>query len=212
MNKYIDAEKLKTIIEERKAQQDQWINRYHDPINQGISQELTEILSIIISLQQEQPEELVLMAESFLEVLSKTPYNNKPITDAQAIVKQLLVFLNNPKLYNPDTLSQQEHPEAGLDVSGFCKPIPKNIADCIAEHFWEMLDYEEKEGTKTIKTTQQKQPEVDLENYLENYFKGWHIEEEIGLTKPDGWSCIVRDLKDIARHFWNKGYNERKEK
>lgn len=52
--KYIDAEKLTTIIEERKAQQDQWINRYHDPINQGISQELTEILSIINSLQQEQ--------------------------------------------------------------------------------------------------------------------------------------------------------------
>lgn len=56
MDKYIDAEKLTTIIEERKAQQDQWINRYHDPINQGISQELTEILSIIDSLQQEQPE------------------------------------------------------------------------------------------------------------------------------------------------------------
>ena len=54
MTKYIDAEKLTTIIEERKAQQDQWINRYHDPINQGISQELTEILSIITSLQQEQ--------------------------------------------------------------------------------------------------------------------------------------------------------------
>ena len=53
--KYIDADKLITIIEERKAQQDQWINRYHDPINQGISQELNEILSIIASLQQGQP-------------------------------------------------------------------------------------------------------------------------------------------------------------
>ena len=56
MSKYIDAEKLSTIIEERKAQQDQWINRYHDPINQGISNELTEILGIITSLRQEQPE------------------------------------------------------------------------------------------------------------------------------------------------------------
>ena len=54
--RYIDSEKLTTIIEERKAQQDQWINSYHDPINQGISQELTEILSIIASLRQEQPE------------------------------------------------------------------------------------------------------------------------------------------------------------
>lgn len=55
MTNYIDTEKLTTIIEERKAQQDLWINRYHDPINQGISHELTEILSIITSLQQEQP-------------------------------------------------------------------------------------------------------------------------------------------------------------
>lgn len=53
----------------------------------------------------------------------------------------------------------------------------------------------------SLPTVSQEQPEVDLENYLENYFKEWHIEEEIGLTKPDGWSCIVDDLKDIARHF-----------
>lgn len=50
--KYIDAEKLTTIIEERKAQQDQWVNRYHDAINQGISNELTEILDIIASFQK----------------------------------------------------------------------------------------------------------------------------------------------------------------
>ena len=54
--KYIDSYKLTTIIKERKAKQDKWINRYHDPINQGISHELIEILSIITTLQQEQPE------------------------------------------------------------------------------------------------------------------------------------------------------------
>ena len=64
----------------------------------------------------------------------------------------------------------------------------------------------------SLPTVSQKQPEVDFENYLENYFKGWYVEEEIGLTKPDGWSCIVDDLKGIARHFWNEGYNARKEK
>lgn len=56
MTKYIDVDKLITIIKERKALQDLWVNRYHDPINQGISQELTEILSIIDYLQKEQPE------------------------------------------------------------------------------------------------------------------------------------------------------------
>ena len=62
-----------------------------------------------------------------------------------------------------------------------------------------------------ISSLQQEQPEVDFENYLENYFKGWHIEEEIGLTKPDGWSCIVDDIKDIARHFYELGLNPRKD-
>ena len=55
----------------------------------------------------------------------------------------------------------------------------------------------------------EEQTEVDLENYLENYFKGWHTEEEIGLTKPDGWSCIVEDLKDVARHFYELGRAEK---
>ena len=36
-------------------------------------------------------------AKVFLDALSKTPYNNKPITDAQIIVKQLLLFFENPK-------------------------------------------------------------------------------------------------------------------
>lgn len=63
--KYIDTEKLITIIEERKAQQDQWIDSYYDPINHGISQELTEILSIIDSLQQEQDS----IAERFARIV-----------------------------------------------------------------------------------------------------------------------------------------------
>lgn len=69
--KYIDAEKLTTIIEERKAQQDQWINSYHDPIDQGISHELTEILSIITSLQEEQPptEREIAEAHSYAEMI-----------------------------------------------------------------------------------------------------------------------------------------------
>ena len=54
----------------------------------------------------------------------------------------------------------------------------------------------------TISSLQQVQSEeVDLEKDIEAYFKGWHIEEEIGMTKPDGWSVIVDDLKDVARHF-----------
>lgn len=63
--KYVDADKLKTIIEERKTQQDQWVERYHDPINQGISNELAEILSLIGSLTQEQKS----VAERFARII-----------------------------------------------------------------------------------------------------------------------------------------------
>ena len=66
-----------------------------------------EVLAIIDSLQQEQSEDIVVIAKTFLDALSKTPYNNKPITDAQTIVKQLLLFFDNPKEYNPDAILEQ---------------------------------------------------------------------------------------------------------
>ncbi len=51
--------------------------------------------------------DIVSAAKVFLEALSKTPYNNKPITDAQIIVKQLLLFLETPSKYNPDAIVEQ---------------------------------------------------------------------------------------------------------
>lgn len=42
-----------------------------------------------------------------------------------------------------------------------------------------------------------------LEQECTEYFKDWSVQEEIGLTKPDGWSCTVKDLNAIAQHFYN---------
>ena len=50
-----------------------------------------------------------------------------------------------------------------------------------------------------IDSLQQEQPEVDLENEIQIYS---NYLEENGLTAP---------LEAVARHFWNKGYNARKE-
>ena len=61
------------------------------------------------------------------------------------------------------TSLQQEQPEA-FEISKFCQPIPENIANCVAEHYWEMLDDDEKEDARTTETTQKEQPEVDLKN------------------------------------------------
>ena len=92
-------------------------------------------------------------------------------------------------------------------------PVDKLIAEIekrqeeLSDHnFHSMVDEYDK-VLDIIYSLQQEQPEVDLDKY----FRGWHIEEEIGLTQPDGWSCIVDDLKDIARHFYELGLNARKE-
>lgn len=53
--KYIDAEKLIAILEERRAQKDQLYERYGDPVDSARADELTEVIDIIDTLQQEQP-------------------------------------------------------------------------------------------------------------------------------------------------------------
>lgn len=37
---------------------------------------------------------------------------------------------------------QSEQPVEGLDVTDFCKPIDPDIAQCVADHFWEMIGEE----------------------------------------------------------------------
>ena len=51
----------------------------------------------------------------------------------QKMCAKLLSFL--------DALS--EEPDKGLDVTDFCKPIDPGIAQCVADHWWEMLDSKE---------------------------------------------------------------------
>lgn len=52
--------------------------------------------------------DITIAANMLLDALSKTPFNNRPITDTQIIVKQLLVFLNNPASYNPNAINEKE--------------------------------------------------------------------------------------------------------
>ena len=44
-------------------------------------------------------------------------------------------------------LISEEKPSKGLDVTDFCKPIDPGIAQCIADHWWEMLG--DKESDKS---------------------------------------------------------------
>lgn len=45
-------------------------------------------------------------SEEYLKVLSETPYNNTPITNAQTIVRELITFMDNPSKYNPNHIEE----------------------------------------------------------------------------------------------------------
>ena len=64
------------------------------------------------------------------DILSKVEH--RPIHRIE-LLDDLLSFL--------DTLSKE--PDKGLDVTDFCKPIDPGIAQCVADHWLEMLDSKE---------------------------------------------------------------------
>lgn len=137
--KYIDAEKLKTIIEERKTQQDQWVERYHDPINQGISNELAEILSLIDSFQQEQsslPSNLDEAAEEFYPDFSDS------ITSKAAVDSMRDAFKAGAEWIVEQF--QQEQPEVDLEkeiesyLDGFIKTPTRTYFRDAIKHFYEL--------------------------------------------------------------------------
>lgn len=115
-------------------------------------QELIWMKDFITSLQQEQLEDIVAIAKTFLDALSKTPYNNKPITDAQIIVKQLLLFFESPKEYNPDAILDQSEVDLNAEIDNEwkkCEPIDEGMGlesanivneqfDSIARYFYEL--------------------------------------------------------------------------
>ena len=59
---------------------------------------------------EQKPAEYTLeqVANIFLNALSNSPYNNKPVTDAQVITKELLRFLSDASSYNPNALNEQK--------------------------------------------------------------------------------------------------------
>ena len=100
-----------------------------------------DILAFLDSLQAKEPDKsLEEAANALLDALAKTPYNNKPITDAQIIVKQMLIFLSNPSDYNPDAINEKETPELEEEID-------KTVNECtdgynfdwdrFARHFYE---------------------------------------------------------------------------
>ena len=57
-----------------------------------------------------------------------------------------------------------------------------------------------------IATLSDEPPADGLEEEIKSFFDGWHIEDDLGLVKADGWTPNLSDIFDIARHFaeWQK--------
>ena len=102
----------------------------------------SDIDNLIRQEKQEQPEDIVVAAKTFLDALSKTPYNNKPITDAQIIVRQLLLFFENPKEYNPDAILEQPGVDLEKVAEGVVLKFHPIMRECYAMNLgmYEMIE------------------------------------------------------------------------
>lgn len=101
-----------------------------------------------------------------------------------------------------DTLS--EEPDKGLDVTDFCKPIDPGIAQCVADHWWEMLGEDEKPVPNDLE-----------EAALGNYYSGGYIPKnqelrEVALKTKEAQSFIAgaewhknQMLKDAVEGYVN---------
>jgi len=59
---------------------------------------------------------------------------------------------------------------------------------------------------------QHKQPEVELEREIRDYFSKWDYDYyNCVITMGNGIVATLSSIQNVARHFWNKGYNARKE-
>lgn len=197
--KYIDSDRLKAEIE--RLSSGEHPIEYERVEKLAYNRALSEVEDIISSLQKEPcfPQENNIVEKVFgAGNLESWEYREA----------EMLVALAKEELLKS---LQQEQPEVGLNISKFCQPVPKSIADCVAEHFWEMLGDEEKEGTKTIETTQQEQPEVDLEKevalYFEGLWPGMETAEQCNTKMSFTPSAIMR----LAKHFYELGLKARKE-
>lgn len=122
------------------------LSEYDSGLYNGIAETCMKLRGFIKARldSDEQPEmDVVSAAKVFLDALSKTPYNNKPITDAQIIVKQLLLFFETPSNYNPDAIVEQpkaDYNEFEKLFDDFCE---RHKGDHVTGHdacmwFWEL--------------------------------------------------------------------------
>lgn len=133
--------------------------------------ELQNVLTYIDSMQEKPVSTDILRkaSEEYLKVLSETPYNNTPVTNAQTIIMELVSYLDNPSEYYPDHVTDvskdlEEEIERYFTLwydnegGGCIKPDRwlNNLEDCmdIARHFAEWQKQQIMKGFPTWKKSE----------------------------------------------------------
>lgn len=146
-------------------------------------------------------------ANIFLDALSNSPYNNKPITDAQIITKQLLLFFQNSASYNPDALIEneqnftwgEEDERILYNMRKYCG-LCRSMSCCSNKCVDECIDW-----LKSLKDRAQPQPKQELSEEVE-------LEKEIEkcLKRHNMLAVGKKDFTDIAKHFFELGLKAQK--
>ena len=110
-----------------------------------------------------------------------------------------------------------EQPEQGLDVTDFCKPVDPDIAKCVADHWWELLDDENAADEKVVKEFSEKVSSEITRQVKDTLAKQTASEElekdfekEIDKTVNECTNGYDFDWEKFARHFYELGLNSKK--
>lgn len=154
----------------------------------------------ICKIEQNQPTKYSLeqAAHIFLDALSDTPYNNKPVTDAQVITKELLKFLSDAHSYNPNAINEQ-NPAWSEEDEGVISRITNDLENCECE--WGSDKQEEKDWLRTLKDRVQPSQWKPSDEQMEYLAKAITTLGNEGDNKTSAILCELRtDLKKLKEH------------
>ena len=94
--------------------------------------------------------------------------------------------------------SLPEQPKEGLDVTDFCKPIDPGIAQCVADHWWEMIG-EESTNKKSVERL-----EEAAEEWYEKcpYSKSTWWDEGQAMKLADSKETFIAGAEWMAGQGW----------
>ena len=105
---------------------------------------------------------------------------------------------------------QQEQPIRGPHTESWIEETKKELQ--YEEELLDMLLETLKRIRDKKNQFQHEQQEVDLEREIRDYFSKWGYNIYNGaITMDNGIIVTLSSIQNVARHFWNKGYNARKE-